>query len=118
MEENNNRVDGYPIGTIPMFEIISNPTVRLQNIQARRFNIIDRYLLPDIVVDLDAAIDEELIKRILENKKALPKIVNNFYIEEENNDDREDCFFCEEKLITISDTEFKVCLECDMCKDG
>lgn len=47
---------------VPMFEILSNPTVRLSEVRSRRFNIIDR----SSVASIQEAEDAEIF-RILED---------------------------------------------------
>jgi len=36
--------------TVPQFEIVSNPTIRISDIKTRRFNLIDRYQKDAIVI--------------------------------------------------------------------
>lgn len=45
------------------------------------------------------------------NLPSLPKEINGFYVEAENNNGNINCFFCEEELIDFNG--IKVCPECD-----
>lgn len=148
------RVDGEVVGQLSSFtpnengdafrlqEIptISNPTIRLEDIRTRRFNVIDeqaRVTEEDMVnirnqienwhfsdpnyvglfttrQDIMVEEDRRIFEALDELAQPMNLLVDGYWAEFENQD-RETCLFCDGELevVTKDEVKYKVCKECD-----